>query len=124
MPNGTLSLSKEQWISVLKLSHMWFFRRVRTLAIRKLQDLDPVRKIQLSASCEVSEWVRPAYLAIINRQDTLSQEECDMLGSQRAMVIMRVRENSLRQVLRTNYSSWTFDESAVVNLLTDEGIEM
>ena len=47
-----------------------------------------------------------------------------MLGSQRAMVIMRVRENSLKQVLRTRIPNWVFDESAVVNLLTDEGIEM
>ena len=121
MPDGLLSLSQEQWISVLKLSHMWFFRRVRSLSIRKLQDLDPVQKLRLSMSCEVNEWLTPAIDQLVKRLEPLTLEEASSIGFEMSMKLMRIRDICY-QNFRKQYP--LTDNNSIMGIAKNEGLEV
>ncbi|EJD02147.1 uncharacterized protein FOMMEDRAFT_87648, partial [Fomitiporia mediterranea MF3/22] len=68
---------QDEWISVLRLAHMWDFNRLFLLAIKKLEALpmDPVTKIVLARTYTVTKWLRPAYFDLTTRTDPLTLEE-------------------------------------------------
>ncbi|KAJ2916101.1 hypothetical protein MD484_g4354, partial [Candolleomyces efflorescens] len=73
----TLDLSKEQWISILKLATMWDMAELRKLAIEKLSalKLTPTEKVQLGLKYKVASWLVVGCTALI--QD----ERCNSLDA-------------------------------------------
>ncbi|KAJ7314358.1 hypothetical protein DFH08DRAFT_716740, partial [Mycena albidolilacea] len=58
-------MTKDEWISVLKLSTQWCFIDARNLAIQQLhsrRDLEVVERIQLAQQYDIADWLRMGYI--------------------------------------------------------------
>ena len=77
------SFSRDQWVSVLKLSTEWEFHALRTAAIDHLTTLngsiDPVDKLVMAIKYKITEWMLPTLLKLAQRAEPISMEE----GNQR-----------------------------------------
>ncbi|KIP01472.1 hypothetical protein PHLGIDRAFT_80546, partial [Phlebiopsis gigantea 11061_1 CR5-6] len=85
----------EEWISILKLAHIWRFLEVKRMATRYLEDftLDPVRKIELYQWYELDKRLLiPSYVALITRLEPLSLDEGRRLSLETALLIATARE--------------------------------
>jgi hypothetical protein len=91
-----MSKSKEVWISVLKLSTLWYFSDIRALAIKKLDShfLSPTRDnveiILLARTYDVSSWLRSAYTDFVDKG--LSLEDAERIGWETAARVYKARE--------------------------------
>ncbi|GBE86157.1 hypothetical protein SCP_0900340 [Sparassis crispa] len=88
-------LTSEEWISVLKLSSMWNFERIRTTAIRNLSHNmqgDPVGRLVLSKKYAIGEWMVPALNALARRTQPLQRADVDAIGLDDALKLAEVRE--------------------------------
>ena len=94
----------EDWISVLHLSRMWAFDRLRDLAVSKLDELDPVKKLQLACVCGIEQWRRPALTKLVQRMEPLSKEDGDILGMETVIKVARARDRCLRNMLQNSYT--------------------
>ncbi|KAJ7625625.1 hypothetical protein FB45DRAFT_868801 [Roridomyces roridus] len=91
-------LPKESWISVLKLSTLWYFIDARNLAIQELgkQTMDSVERILLARRYDVSVWLRRGYAELARRPRGLSVEEAEAIGLMTALKLYQSREAALR----------------------------
>ncbi|RXW20424.1 hypothetical protein EST38_g5413 [Candolleomyces aberdarensis] len=96
---GELSLSKEEWLSVLKLSTKWFFNGLRTMATETLTQfsLDPFEKIQLGKEHFIEGWVLAGYRELVMRYEAVTVKEAQMIGLQEAIQLNPIRELWIRQ---------------------------
>jgi hypothetical protein len=86
-------LEKDEWVSVLKLSHNWGFHAFRDVAIRKLDsNITGVDMVVLGRTYNVRAWLRPGYTDICTRADWLSDEDCRRVGLEDMIKIGRTRE--------------------------------
>ncbi|KAH9927031.1 hypothetical protein B0H21DRAFT_826507 [Amylocystis lapponica] len=87
-------LTTDEWISVLKLAHMWQFDAIRTAAIRALSTSlpDPLTRIVLARDYAVAEWLVPALNALAQRAAPLAMCDIDTLGWDYALRLAAVRE--------------------------------
>lgn len=87
-------MTKEQWISVLKLSSMWDFDSFREKAIKELARVvrEPVARIALARTFHIPNWMEPALHALA-QQETISAAELETLGWATAAKLMQVRES-------------------------------
>ncbi|KAG8869477.1 hypothetical protein FRB97_001121, partial [Tulasnella sp. 331] len=94
------NLAYVHWAAILKLSTLWGFSVVRTLAIDKIStqyaDRDPLERLELAMSCRVKKWIHPTFIQLCERTDCLSSEEAERLGVLRFAAITRIREMVLR----------------------------
>ena len=62
-------LTKDEWISTLKLSTRWFFNDLRKLALSHLSaiKMEGIERICLAKEYRVSNWLQEGYAQIINR---------------------------------------------------------
>ena len=88
------TLNKEEWISVLKLSHMWNFDSVRTRAIEELARVirEPAKRLVLARSFQISGWKQSALLELAQK-DALSAEDLEALGWVDAAKLLVVRDS-------------------------------
>ncbi|KAJ6456081.1 hypothetical protein C8R45DRAFT_1034851 [Mycena sanguinolenta] len=93
-------MTKEEWISVIKLSTQWRFLEARDLAIKQLDirsDLTPVERIVLGRQYDIAAWLRKGYSALAQRSRTgISPEEASQIGWETAFRICAAREAKLR----------------------------
>jgi hypothetical protein len=72
---------------------MWNFASMRTLAIRQLSSLTtPVDRVVLGRKYGIEHWLGPAYQAICERDEWLSEEEGSRLGLEDVLKIGRARQ--------------------------------
>ncbi|KAJ6620649.1 hypothetical protein B0H10DRAFT_1759746, partial [Mycena sp. CBHHK59/15] len=90
-------MSKDQWISALKLATMWYFLDVRNLAIQRLggQIVDSAELIVLARRFEVADWLRAGYNDLARREEGISEGEAVLLGWETAFRISQVREAAI-----------------------------
>ncbi|RXW21149.1 hypothetical protein EST38_g4696 [Candolleomyces aberdarensis] len=71
------TLSKDQWISVLKLATMWDMAQFRELAIGKLSSLNltPIQNLQLGKTYKVASWIVEGYTALLQDTQTISLDD-------------------------------------------------
>jgi hypothetical protein len=85
--------SKSEWTSVLHLSHAWNFPSMRSLAVRQLSPLTtPVDRVVIGRKYNIEHWLRPAYEAICEREEWLSEAEGERLGLRDVLRIGRARQ--------------------------------
>jgi hypothetical protein len=98
-------MTKEGWISVLRLAEMWNFKDIRALAIAKLtnESLEPVEQILLARTYMVPQWLRAGYDALATRSDVLSSEEAKRIGYETAVLMFQARER-IRKTAWVNYN--------------------
>ncbi|KAF8216963.1 hypothetical protein K438DRAFT_1704090 [Mycena galopus ATCC 62051] len=91
-------MSKDEWLSVLKLSTQWRFLEARDLAIAQLNnhsDIGDVELILLARQYDVATWLRKGYTSIAERSEIISEEEAQKLGWQTAFRLSQVREKRI-----------------------------
>ena len=92
-----VSFTLDEWISVLKLSTMWRFARLRRAAIDGMTPLlendDPVRRIVLARLYDVGEWLFSALHALARRAQPLQLSEVAPLGISTIIKMAEVRES-------------------------------
>ncbi|KAF8911640.1 hypothetical protein CPB84DRAFT_1958021 [Gymnopilus junonius] len=93
-----LSLSKEEWLSVLTLSSEWRFLRLRDTAkgeLERLSSLTSVEQICLGRQVRICHWVIQGFTDLVRRDATISDDEaiaidCDVVTT--SYKLFRLRE--------------------------------
>lgn len=89
--NGKL----DDWLSILKLSDLWGFTRVKDLSIRYIEqnELDPVKRIAIYQEYHANRAISiPYFIELIERPAPLTTEEAHRVGLDTALTIMQARE--------------------------------
>ncbi|KAI8974157.1 hypothetical protein BD414DRAFT_524925 [Trametes punicea] len=88
------TLTKDQWMSALKLATMWNFEGVRDKAIAELRRLVPehAERIRLARLFDIPGWIETA-LNELAQQDSLTAAELQALGWDTAAKLIKMREN-------------------------------
>jgi hypothetical protein len=87
-------LTLEEWTSVLKLSSMWHFQKIRALAIKKMEgiSMDLIDKINIARRFEILTWLVPALNALVQREKPIDLLEGNRLGMEWVLKVAEVRE--------------------------------
>jgi hypothetical protein len=88
------SLSPEEWTSVLKLSSMWQFHKIRATAIKHMETvtMDLVDKIVIARRFDIPTWLVPTLNALIQRESPIGLSEGNRLGMEWVLKVAEVRE--------------------------------
>lgn len=91
-------MPKDDWISVLKLSTLWYFLDARELAIQQLngQSMGSVERILLARKYAVSAWLRTGYTDLARREEGISLEDAEKIGWETAVRLYQVRETAIK----------------------------
>jgi hypothetical protein len=91
-------LTAGEWTSVLKLSNMWQFHKIRATAIKKMEDLsmDLVDKIVVARRFDISAWLVPTLNALIQREKPIDFSEGTRLGMEWTLKVAEIRESDAR----------------------------
>jgi len=93
-----VSLSKNEWLSVLKLSNLWYFWNLRQMALSELEEndfghLSPLEKIKVGRECFIPDCLLSGYLDFVTRYEPITDEEATTIGLLAAVRLCRFREN-------------------------------
>ena len=97
-----LLLSKAEWVSILKLSTKWRFLHLRRLAKSELdvgKELTSVEKIILGREFYDSSWILAGYKELVQKSDTITDDEAVTIELPTAINLFRIREIMLRNSL-------------------------
>jgi hypothetical protein len=100
-----LSLSKDEWISVLRLATFWYFLKYRQIAISELQkagELTLTDKIVYGKEFKIQSWVEEGCSELVKRNRTIDKQEALTIGYDFTFVLFGIRERHLRGVLASN----------------------
>ena len=88
-----LKLTRQEWCSVLKLSTMWEFTKIRKWAIDELSkmkaEMGEIEMIEFGRSFDVKEWWLEGYGSLLKRGKTITDEEAERLGWKIAAKLLR-----------------------------------
>ncbi|KAK7024963.1 hypothetical protein R3P38DRAFT_2951969 [Favolaschia claudopus] len=89
-------MTTDEWISVLKLSTEWCMARFRRLAITKLdqRDLSSCQRIMLARQYHIVTWLRRGYSELVERAETISEDEAEILGWKTTCRLFQARERA------------------------------
>ncbi|KAI0704215.1 hypothetical protein C8T65DRAFT_578439, partial [Cerioporus squamosus] len=94
------SVSLPDWVTLLRISTLLQFTKVRQYAIRELTarrtSLPAVDAILLAKEHDIPSWLGPAYADLVRRSASLDDDEAERLGARTTAQIGRARE-MLRQ---------------------------
>lgn len=88
-----------EWTSVLKLSTLWKFGKLRREAIEELTKLlvgSPAEQVALGREYRVEDWMVKGYTELIQREPALTQKEKEKLGAPITIKIYEAREVTFR----------------------------
>src|ERR1700722_591921 len=90
------TLTIPEWISVLKLSTMWQFDKIRQFAIEQMSErqLDVLEKVGLARDHRVKEWLLPALNAYTRLGRPMGIEDVNRLGLDLVLKIVNIREST------------------------------
>jgi len=92
-----LSMEKEEWVSVLKLSSIWIMNEIRQYAITRLSTdvvLSPIEKILLARAHRVPAWLEEAVTSLATSISKPTLDELAILGWETAARIVWIWYNS------------------------------
>ncbi|KAH6908548.1 hypothetical protein BKA70DRAFT_1280152 [Coprinopsis sp. MPI-PUGE-AT-0042] len=104
------TLSKQEWLSVLKLATIWQMDKVRTIAIDRLSplDLSPIEKIRYAREYHVSAWFKEGILTIANNFGQYEMEELgNALGWKTTALILSIRDKAKPHLKISQWEEWT-----------------
>ena len=81
---------------MLKLSSMWHFHKIRTIAIKKMEGLsmDLIDKINIARRFDISAWLVPTLNALVQREKPIDLLEGNRLGMEWVLKVAEVRERN------------------------------
>jgi hypothetical protein len=96
-------LTLEEWTSVLKLSSMWHFQKIRALAIKKMDgiSMDLIDKINIARRFDILTWLVPTLNALVQREKPIDLLEGNRLGMEWVLKVAEVRERNVATQERT-----------------------
>ncbi|KAF7370263.1 hypothetical protein MSAN_00657500 [Mycena sanguinolenta] len=106
-----LSMPKDEWISVLKLSTQWYFLDARDLAIKQLNDrpdIGGVERILLARQYDVATWLRKGYNDLAKREEGLSLEDAAKIGWETTVRLYQTREAAIKSYPGNQYTHSPF----------------
>jgi hypothetical protein len=91
---GGPTMTKDGWISVLRLATKWEFLGFRALAISELEGelKDPIERILLARAFDVPQWLYLGYEALVMRDAVVSLEEAESIGYPTTIRLCQLRE--------------------------------
>ncbi|KAH6908549.1 hypothetical protein BKA70DRAFT_272301 [Coprinopsis sp. MPI-PUGE-AT-0042] len=95
-------LSKEEWISTLKLATIWEMSKIRKAAIEKLSDLKipAIERVALAREYHVAAWLQEGVITLATEAHTTKVEEmATVLGWETTARIFMIRDSVLRTAL-------------------------
>jgi len=95
--NLEFRLTKEEWVSVLKLSTIWDMTKIRRYAIHRLSTdvtLPPIEKILLARAHRVGAWLDEAVISLAMCNPMPKLEDLAALGWETVARILWIRDNS------------------------------
>src|SRR6266511_3584333 len=98
--SSRLTLSKDEWISVLRLATFWYFLKFRKLAISELDqagELTPKDKVVYGRKFKIQAWLTAGCMELVGRDETISKEEAIAIDYETTFALFRIREQHLRQ---------------------------
>ncbi|KAJ2918302.1 hypothetical protein MD484_g2113, partial [Candolleomyces efflorescens] len=114
-PEQSLELSKEEWLSVLRLSTKWYFNDFRKRAIDNLTalNLDPVEKVDLGTQFNVSSWLKSGFCELVKRTDIITVEDARRIGLETAIKVYGIRDEWNKLILAHDETMLNFKIEAV-----------
>ncbi|KAJ6581992.1 hypothetical protein B0H19DRAFT_1019018 [Mycena capillaripes] len=100
-----LSMVKDDWISVLKLSTLWYFLDARDLAIKQLNgraDIGSIERILLARQYDVAPWLRMGYTDLARREEGISLEDAEKIGWQVTVRLYQTREAAIKSYSKSH----------------------
>jgi hypothetical protein len=87
-------MTKQDWISILKLATKWNFKDFRALALEKLtrETMDPIEKVSLAGAYDIPQWLRTGFDTLATRNEPLSVAEAKEIGYPVAIRVCQIRE--------------------------------
>ncbi|THH32873.1 hypothetical protein EUX98_g1343 [Antrodiella citrinella] len=99
------TISLDEWISLLSVSTLLQFARIRRWAIREItaqfSSLDAATVIVLATKHDVPQWLAPAYSELCRRREPLDDSEAEELGAVTTARVGRAREAIRDEFLKT-----------------------
>ncbi|ESK97223.1 hypothetical protein Moror_17879 [Moniliophthora roreri MCA 2997] len=96
----TSERTRDEWMSILRLSTMWDFQEMRWIAIGKLETfhMTPLEKVLLGREFAVSDWQWDGYVDLITRPNAPTMEEASKIGYADSIQLFQIRES-----MRSNF---------------------
>lgn len=105
-------VSKDEWISALKISTSWHCSSVRNIAIDKLErpfafvfpsssHLEPMEKIVLGRKYYISGWVQAGYTELVKHGD-LTEVEMEELGTVASSKLLKIMLDNTKKRLESS----------------------
>ena len=94
-----LVLSREEWISVLRLSTFWYFLEYRKMAITQLEKVgffSPIDRVLYGREYRVQSWVRQGFEQLITREEPIEKEDALLINFETTFSLFRLRERRIR----------------------------
>jgi len=86
-----------EWISVLKLSTMWHFQKIREFAIQKMAPLVGVdEKVILAQKYRITEWLLPALDKWTQQSTSITHKDVDRMGLDFILKIVEARDQYMK----------------------------
>ena len=102
--------SEADWCNLLSISHRYECERARERSIKEINKLDPpandANKIAMAKRFGVQEWLLPACVALVERQDPLSYVEAEKLGLEMTVLLSETREKYLQLQRSPSYHAY------------------
>jgi hypothetical protein len=101
------AFSVQEWTSILKLSTMWEFDRIRKIAIDQMSVLpmDVAEKIAIARDYYVTTWFLPSLNDYARLERPVSVEDVDHLGLEYLLKIVQARQSN-NQSLSSTSKCW------------------
>jgi hypothetical protein len=95
---GPATLGRSEWESTLKLSTLWELGDLRALAIQNLSEIEmrEVDQITLGKEYRVAGWLVKGYTKLAKRDNTISEDEGEILDPKSVIRLFQVREAGIK----------------------------
>ena len=104
-----IEFSGADWCNLLSISHRYECGRARQRAIKEINNIDPpvnnAEKIAMAKKFGVEEWLLPACVALVERQDPLTYAEAEKLGLDVTVLLSEAREKYIQRQRGASYNS-------------------
>jgi len=108
-PLSNIKLTRQDWISVLKLCTMWEFTDMRERAIQELlkedMSMGTIDKIECGKRYQVKEMLLEGYNELLKRAETITAKEAERLGWKTAAKLLLLREEYLSTTITSQHPS-------------------
>ncbi|KAF5317388.1 hypothetical protein D9611_003709 [Ephemerocybe angulata] len=121
----TTSFTKDEWLTILKLSVRWHFHDFRKLAIEHLDGgLTDIELIKAGRAAYVPRWVLSGYQRLVEREGIITVDEADEIGNRTVNTLWIVRYLMDRKALDgaiENELAWRFSDE--ISMLEAEAVQ-